>query len=248
MGLLDQRIVLITGCGRGIGKAIVERCVEEGAIVYANTRTESSLDDFSEKLNGQFTGRVIPVYFDICDKDAIKKCILRIKKEQGKLDVLINNAGIMKDALIGMVDDGTLQKTFEINVFAMIHMTQMALKIMKKENGGAIINLSSIVGLRGSAGQTVYAASKGSVANLTKTWARELVKDNIRVNALAPGKIDTDMYHSIGEEKVQEGIKEVGMGRLGSPIEVANVAVFLASDLASYVTGEIISVNGGWFL
>lgn len=246
MDLLKNKVALISGCSKGIGNAMARRFAEEGATVYAIARSEGSIDAFAEEMNASTDGKVIPVYFDICEKEAIKKCVMQIKKEQGKLDVLVNNAGIMKDALIGMVDDITLEQTFETNVFAMIHMTQLALKVMKKD--GAIINLSSIVGMRGSAGQTVYAASKGAVANLTKTWARELVKDNIRVNALAPGKIDTDMYHSIGADKVQEGIKEVGMNRLGSPEEVANVAVFLASDLASYVTGEIIGVNGGWFL
>lgn len=246
MGLLSGKVALVTGCGKGIGRATVERYSEEGATVYAVTRTEGKLEEFARILNKKNEGNVIPVYYDITDKDLMKKCVIKIKKEQGKLDILVNNAGIMKDALIGMVDDSTLMQTFDTNVFALIHMTQLALKIMKKD--GVIINLSSIVGVRGSAGQTVYAASKGAVATLTKTWARELVKDNIRVNALAPGKINTDMYHSIGEDKVQDGIKEVGMGRLGSPVEVANVAVFLASDLASYVTGEIIGVNGGWFL
>lgn len=246
MGLLNGKIALITGCSRGIGRASAKRFAQEGAIVYATARSEGCLGEFAQEANKAYEGKIIPIYMDVCDKQGIKSCVMRIKKEQGKLDVLLNNVGIMKDALIGMVDDTTLHDTFETNVFAMIHMTQMALKVMKKD--GAIINLSSIVGVRGSAGQTVYAASKGAVATLTKTWARELVKNNIRVNALAPGKIDTDMYHSIGEEKVASGIKEVGMERLGTPEEVANVAVFLASDLASYVTGEIIGVNGGWFL
>lgn len=248
MGLLDEKVVLVTGCSKGIGHAIMKIFASEGAVVYANARTEGSIDAAASVMEKQDHLKIRPVYFDICDKDAIKKCIMQIKKEQGRLDVLVNNAGIMKDALIEMVDDKTMKETFEVNVFAMIHMTQMALKLMKKCGGSSIINLSSIVGVRGSEGQTAYAASKGAVANLTKTWARELVKDNIRVNALAPGKIDTDMYRSIGQEKVQEGISEVGMGRLGTPKEVANVALFLASNLSSYVTGEIIGVNGGWFL
>lgn len=245
--LLEGKVVLITGCGRGIGNAMARRFAQEGATVYANARTEESLEDTVRLIQKENRGSIIPVYFDIRKKDEIKKCIMRIKKEYGKLDVLVNNAGIMRDALLGMVDDQVLEDTFETNVFAMIHMTQMALKIMKKE-GGSVINLCSIVGVRGSAGQTAYAASKGAVGNLTLTWARELVKDNIRVNALAPGKIDTEMFHSIGEDKVKEQIEEVGMGRLGRPEEVANTAVFLASDLSSYVTGEIIGVNGGWFL
>ncbi|MCC8137130.1 MAG: SDR family oxidoreductase [Clostridiales bacterium] len=248
MQLLKGKVALITGCGKGIGRASMRRFAEEGAIVYANCRSEGKLDEETAYLSEQFSTTVTPLYFDIRDKAEIKKAIMRIKKENARLDILLNNAGVMRDALIGMVDDKTIEDTFQTNVFAMIHVTQMAIKIMGKESCGSIINLSSIVGLRGSEGQTVYASSKGAVATLTKTWARELVKDNIRVNGIAPGKIDTDMFHSIGEEKVAEQIKDVGMKRLGSPDEVANTAVFLASDLSSYVTGEIIGVNGGWFL
>lgn len=248
MKLLEGRVALITGCSKGIGRAIMERFAQEKAVVYANARTAGELDAISEKLSDICETKVVPCYFDIRDKKAIKECVMKIKAEQGKLDVLVNNAGIMRDALIEMVDDATLQDTFDTNVFSTIHMTQMALKLMKRGAGGSIINLSSIVGVRSSKGQTVYAASKGAVANLTMTWARELVKDNIRVNSLAPGKIDTDMYRSIGEDKAEEEIKEVGMKRLGKPAEVANAALFLASDLSSYITGEIIGVNGGWFL
>lgn len=246
MGLLEEKVTLITGCSRGIGHAIMQRYIEEGAIVYANARTIGSLDDAVKKQDA-CSGRLYPVYFDIRDQAAVKACIMQIKKEQGRLDVLVNNAGVMKDAWIGMVTNQTMETTFDINVFSMIHVTQMALKIMR-DTKGVIINLSSIVGLRGSAGQSVYAASKGAVAALTKTWARELVADNIRVNGIAPGKIDTDMVNSMGRERVAKQVKEVGMGRLGAAKEVADVAVFLGSDLSSYVTGEIIGVNGGWFL
>lgn len=238
--LLENKVALITGCGRGIGRAMAELFAREGAVVYAVARKDGCLDALS--------GAVVPMYFDVRDKDAIKACILRIKKEQGRLDILVNNAGVMKDDLLEMVSDSTLSDTFETNVFALIHMTQMALKLMKRQKSGAIVNVSSIVGLRGSAGQTAYSASKGAVATLTKTWARELVADGIRVNGIAPGKIDTDMFRSIGEERVAEGVREVGMGRLGRPEEVAAAALFLASDLSSYVTGEILGVNGGWFL
>jgi len=254
MGLLDGKTALVTGCSRGIGYAVMRRYVEEGAVVYANARMSGSLDHAlnsetgSLESNGACSGKMIPVYFDIRDKAGIKECMMRIRKEQGSLDILVNNAGVMQDAWINMINDETMNMTFDINVFSMIHVTQMALKIMRNGNAGSIINLSSIVGLRGSAGQSVYAASKGAVAALTKTWARELVSSNIRVNGLAPGKIDTDMFRSIGEERVAEQIQEVGMGRLGTSKEVADVAVFLGSDMSSYVTGEIIGVNGGWFL
>lgn len=248
MDLLKNKVALVTGCSRGIGNAIMRRYAQEGASVYANARIPGSLDAVSREITASCPGKVIPAYFDIRDTAAVRDCIMRMKKEQGKLDILVNNAGIVKDARIDMADDRTMQATFETNVYAMVHVTQMALKLMRRGGTGAIINLTSIIGLRGSAGQSVYAASKGAVAALTMTWARELVSDNIRVNGLAPGKIDTDMFRSIGRERVTEQIKEVGMGRLGTAEEVANVAVFLGSDLASYVTGEIIGVNGGWFL
>ena len=160
----------------------------------------------------------------------------------------MNNAGIMKDAFLGMIDEDTMRRTFDVNVFGLINLTQYATKLMKRQKSGSIINLSSIVGLRGNVGQTVYSATKGAVATLTKTWARELAPEGIRVNGLAPGKIDTNMFQSIGEDRMKEQLGEVAMGRLGEPVEVANVAVFLASELSSYVTGEIIGVNGGWFL
>lgn len=248
MMLLENKIALITGCSKGIGYAMMELFAREGATVYAVARTEGCLDEAAAQLSENTAGTVLPVYFDVCDKEAIKPCIMRIKKEQGRLDILVNNAGVMKDDLLEMVSDSTIAATFETNVFAPIHLTQMALKLMKRQKSGSIVNITSIVGLRGSAGQTVYAASKGAIANMTKTWARELVADGIRVNGIAPGKIDTSMYQSIGEARVIEGIREIGMGRLGRPEEVAAAAMFLASDLSSYITGEILSVNGGWFL
>lgn len=246
--LLENKITLVTGCSRGIGRAIMERFAEEGAIVYANARTEHSLDNTLAEMQNDFASRIIPLYFDIRNKDEIKKNILRIRKEQGCLDVLVNNAGIMEDALLEMVDDKVMKDTFETNVYAMIHMTQMACRLMGSKKQGVIVNLASIVGERGNEGQTVYAASKGAVSSLTKTWARELVFRGIRVNAIAPGNIDTALYRSIGEDRIRESIAQIGLKRLGKPKEVADTAVFLASDMSSYITGEILGVNGGWFL
>jgi len=246
--LLEQKITLVTGCSRGIGRAIMERFAKEGAIVYANARKEHSLDEALSQMKEEQASRIVPLYFDIRDKDAVKQNVMFIRKEQGHLDVLVNNAGIMEDALLQMVEDKTISDVFETNVYAVIHMTQMAIGLMSRRKEGAIINLASIVGERGNKGQTVYAASKGAVSSLTKTWAREFVRNGIRVNAIAPGNIDTELYRSIGEERVKESIGQIGLARLGSPKEVADAAVFLASDMSSYITGEILGVNGGWFL
>ncbi len=244
--MLTNKVVLITGCSRGIGKEMMLLFAENGATVYANARKTGCLDEIAAKHSGK--GQIIPLYFDVRDDKKCKDAIVHIKKEQGCLDVLINNAGIMKDAYLGMIDYETIKEIFETNVYATIHMTQFAVRLMKKQQNGCIINMSSIVGVSGNAGQTVYSASKGAVATLTKTWAKELAEYKIRVNAIAPGKIDTDMYHSIGEDKVEEGIKEIGFKRLGTPREVANTALYLASDMGEYITGQIIGVNGGIFI
>lgn len=244
--MLKNKVILITGCSRGIGKAMMIMFAEKGAIVYANAKQGGCLEEYSNQVYG--TGKIIPAYFDVRDIEKCKEVIMKIKKEQGRLDVLINNAGIMKDAYLGMIDKETVDDVFATNVFSIIYMTQFAVRLMKKQKSGSIINMSSVVGVSGNAGQTVYSASKGAVVALTKTWAKELAVDHVRVNAIAPGKIDTDMYHSIGEERVAEGIKEIGFGRLGTPNEVANAAVYLASDMSEYVTGQILGVNGGMFI
>jgi 3-oxoacyl-[acyl-carrier protein] reductase len=150
----------------------------------------------------------------------------------------------MEDALIGMATEAIIQKTFSVNVFAPINMIQYATKIMKKLGRGSIVNISSIVGTNGNAGQIVYSASKGAVISLTKTAAKELAPNNIRVNAIAPGMIDTAMFRSIGEPRISERISKIGMGRLGTAEEVADAALFLASDLSVYITGQIIGVDG----
>lgn len=244
--LLQNKVCLVTGANRGIGRAIAEVFVSNGGIVYANARKEASLDELARLCNSckEQKGKFIPLYFDVTDLSAAKSAIMQIKKEQGHLDVLVNNAGIMKDALISMISKEDMQKTFDVNVFAVMDMIQLAVKLMSRQKSGSIINLASIVGKNGNKGQLVYSASKGAVIALTKTAAKELAAKNIRVNAIAPGIIDTDMFHSIGEEKVQEKLKLIGMNRPGTPEEVAYTCLYLASDLSEYVTGQIIGVDG----
>lgn len=150
----------------------------------------------------------------------------------------------MKDDLIGMISHETMEKVFQVNVFAVMEMIQLAVKIMGRQNTGSIINMSSIVGVQGNKGQLVYSASKGAVIALTKTASKELASKNIRVNAIAPGMIDTDMFHSIGEEHMKERLSLIGMNRIGTPEDVANACAFLASDLSAYVTGQVLGVDG----
>ena len=245
MGLLEGKVCLITGASRGIGAATAKRFVQEGAVVYANVRLPKNLDDFFAKMTDEEAGSIKALYFDVRDEAASKQAIMQIKREQGRLDVLVNNAGIMKDALIGMVSTSLMKEIFDTNVIGVANMLQLATKIMTKQKSGAIVNLSSIVGIEGNAGQLAYSASKGAVAAITKTASKELAQYGIRVNAVAPGMIDTDMYRSIGPDRVKTQLENIRMGKLGTPEEVADAILFLASDLSRYITGEIVGVNGG---
>lgn len=237
--LLQDKVVLVTGASRGIGRATALRCAREGAVVFANARCEGALDSLAHETPG-----LHPLYFDVRDVAAAKAAIMHIHKEQKRLDVLVNNAGIMRDALIGMVARDALEDIFATNVFATVELLQLSARLMKRQQSGSIINLSSIVGMRGNAGQLAYSASKGAVASLTKTAAHELGAFGIRVNAVAPGYIDTDMFNSVPEEARKSMLGRVSLGRLGTPDDVANVCVFLASDLSLYVSGQIIGVDG----
>jgi len=236
--LLTGKVAIITGCNRGIGKGILKCFAEQGAIIYAVVRLEGSLDDFAE------TTSVIPCYMDITESKSIKDLILRIKKEQGRLDILVNNAGVMQDAILGMITDSQIKNTFDVNVFAMINMIQYAVKLMTRQKSGSIINMTSIMGVNGNSGQIVYSASKGAVISLTKSAAKELASQNIRVNAIAPGIIETDLLKNLSGEMYNEKISKVGMRRVGKPIDIAGTTLFLASDLSNYVTGQIIGVDG----
>ena len=242
--LLENKVCLVTGASRGIGREIITIFAKNGAVVYANCRKTGCLDDFAIEMKNKYNAVIIPLYFDIIDYDAMKKAIVQIKKEQGKLDVLVNNAGIMKDALIGMATRQLMQETFNTNVFAVMDLIQLASKFMINQKSGSIINISSIIGVNGNKGQMVYSASKGAVISLTKSAAKELADRNIRVNAIAPGIIDTALSHSIGEDQMNKRLSNVGMGRIGTPEDVANACLYLASDLSLYVTGQVLGVDG----
>lgn len=243
--LLEGKVALVTGASRGIGRSIIERFASEGATVYANSRQAGSIDPLCMDLSRQHSTEVIPVYYDVTDSLKTKDVFVKIMKERKQLDILVNNAGVMEDALIGMISLDLMHKIFDTNVFAVINHLQLAARLMKKGKSGSIVNLSSIVGVNGNPGQSVYSASKGAVVALTKTAAKELGPDHIRVNAIAPGMIDTDMYRSIGEEKMSEHLGMIKLGRIGNPEDIADAALFFASDLSRYVTGQILGVDGG---
>lgn len=244
MNILKDNVVFVTGCNRGIGKSVAEKFAENGATVYANARSVDSLEALSNKDYGE--GKIIPVYFDVRDRMATRQVFIRIMKEQGKLDCLVNNAGILVDTLITMLDRNTLKNIYEVNVFAVFEMMSFASRIMSKQKKGSIINIASICGDEGGMrGQTAYSSSKGAVIALTKTSAKELGQFNVRVNAVSPGFIDTDMFRSGPANTQKQLVDGVYLSRrVGLPDEVANVCLFLASDNASYVNGENIRVDG----
>lgn len=243
--LLEGQIAFITGAGKGLGKATLESFAKAGAaVLYANDIVEGSIDDTAEKLMDEYDVKIIPIYFDVSNQSEVKNTILQIKKEQGYLDTLVNNAGVMKDALIGTVTKPMIDSIYDVNVFAMMNLLQWATKLMRKRGQGSIINLSSIVGITGNPGQLVYSSTKGAVIAMTKTAAKELAPYHIRVNAIAPGMIDTDMMRSVGEKHLAHHLSNIPFGRLGEPREIADVCVFLASQMASYLSGQVIAVDG----
>lgn len=244
MNMLNKKVALVTGCNRGIGKSVAEKFAENGATVYANARLADSLSTLNNKDYG--VGKIIPVYFDVTDRIATRQVFIRIMKEQGRLDCLVNNAGILVDTLITMLDRNTLRNIYEVNVFAVFEMMSLASRIMSKQKSGSIVNIASICGDEGGMrGQTAYSSSKGAVIALTKTSAKELGQFNVRVNSVSPGFIDTDMFRSGPPDIQQQLVDGVYLNRrVGLPNEVASVCLFLASDNASYVNGENIRVDG----
>lgn len=246
--MLEGRVAFVTGCDSGIGKSICTLFAKHGAIVYANVLKEES-EELLRNDTDKLQGKVVPLLFDITCKNDINIAYRQIKQEEGKLDVIVNNAGVKYDGYLPMINDDMIEKMYAVNITAPIHVVQSGIKLLKKNNkGGCIVNVSSIVGLRGNSGQSIYGATKAAVASLTKSWAKEFAPYNIRVNAVAPGSINTNMFYDISPDKIQESINAIGFKRLGEPDEVAKVILFLASDLSSYVTGDIIGVDGGLYM
>lgn len=242
--MLKNKVCLITGCSRGIGKMIVRIFAEEGAIVYANARKQGCIDEYCRNLASQYNTVVTPLYFDIEDEEQVKCIMLKIRKEQKRLDVLVNNAAASSNELLEMITREELQILFETNVFSLIRMIQMAARIMKRQSEGSIINISSCVGIDGNPGQLAYSATKGAVNAITKTAAKELANYNIRVNAIAPGLVKTEMYEKVEEKKMEERVDRIMLKRLATPEDIANGCAFLASDKAAYITGQILKVDG----
>ena len=244
MKLLKKKVCLITGAGRGIGHVIAEQFARDGAVVYANDLQEGDMDAWANDCAARNDTKVIPICFDVTDSAALKAGLMSVYKLEGRIDCVVNNAAIIANQKLGMVTKPLLEKMYAVNVFAVIDMIQIASRLMARNGGGCFVNMASITGVVGSPGQVAYAASKGAVIALTKSAAKELAPQHIRVNA---GIIETERFKELYEsdgEKIEQRIGRIALGRLGTPQDVADAVSFLASDRASYISGQILGVDG----
>lgn len=243
--LIDGKKALVTGGSRGIGSGIVKTFLQNGATVYYISRKPGDHLDEYKRIAEEAGVEVIYKEGNVADEETITATVNEILEESGGIDILVNNAGIAKDGLVMRMSAEDWQDVININLTSAFYISKVVSRSMIKRRQGAIVNVTSIVGLVGNAGQSNYAASKAGLVGFTKSLAREIAGRNVRVNAVAPGYIQTEMTGKLSEEQ-QESLKaQIPMGRVGEPDDVANVILFLASDLAAYVTGQVIRISGG---
>jgi 3-oxoacyl-[acyl-carrier protein] reductase len=246
--LLTDKYTMITGASKGIGSAVAEVFAQNGSNLFLLSRNIEKLKESKTRLESMYPIRVYIYQLDIRNIEEIKETVNLIKKEKIHLDVLVNNAGIMSDAVLQVIKPETVNDIYATNVFGAFYLTQMTLPLFLKKRKGSIVNISSIIGTHGNIGQSVYGSSKSALIGFTKSISKELAPLNIRVNAIAPGFIDTDMIRNVDERFYKKNIESIGMKRIGKPEDVANAALFLASDLSEYITGQVIGVDGGMII
>ena len=243
--MLENKVALVTGAGRGIGRAIAIALAKEGAEVVVNYNGSEERAKEVKQTIEENGGKASIYKCNVSDFEACEAMIKDIVKEHGRLDILINNAGITKDGLIMKMKEEDFDSVLNVNLKGTFNTIRHSARQMLRQKSGKIINISSVSGILGNAGQANYAASKAGVIGLTKTMARELGSRGITVNAIAPGFVDTEMTGVLSEEIRENACRQIILGRFGKPEDIANVAVFLASDKADYITGQVISVGGG---
>lgn len=243
--LLEGKTALVTGGSRGIGKEIVTRFLEEGADVWYVSTRESPHGTEMEELAKTLGRKITWKQGDVGDEERVNNLVKEVLEEASTLDILVNNAGITRDGLIFRMSRDDWEQVMKINLESAFLFCRPIARQMVKQKKGSIINVSSVVGVRGNGGQCNYSASKAGLIGLTKSLAKEIASRGIRVNALAPGFIETSMTESLGEEIKKKLAEEIPMGRIGGPKDVADTAVFLASDLSCYITGQVIGIDGG---
>ena len=243
--MLENKVALITGAGRGIGRAIAVALAKEGAQVIINYNGSEKKASEVKQLIEEQGGKAVTCQCDVSDFTACETMIKDVVADFGHLDILVNNSGITRDGLIMKMKEEDFDSVLNVNLKGTFNTIRHTTRWMLKQKGGKIINISSVSGILGNAGQANYAASKAGVIGLTKTMARELASRGITVNAVAPGFVETDMKEVLPEAVKATSCKQIPLGRFGKPEEIANAVAFLASEEARYITGQVISVDGG---
>ena len=241
MNLLENKVCIVTGGGRGIGQATAEKFIGESATVIIADFDEATGTATAEYLGDQCSF----VKTDVSQSESVKSLIKRVKTDHGSIDVIVNNAGILQDQTLEKMDEEEFDKVIQVNMRGVYLCTKYAAEVMREQGSGVILNASSVVARFGNFGQTNYVAAKAGLEGMTKVWARELGKHGIRVNAVAPGFIQTDMIAGMPEKIIKMMGEKVPLKRWGQPEDVANLYCFLASDEASYISGAILPVDGG---
>lgn len=244
---LQGKTVFVTGSNRGIGRTLIEKMAFEGANIYAHARTKKP--GFEEDLTAlaqKYQVKVEPVYFELTDREVMQREMKSILQRVDSFDILVNNAGVAHGGFFSMTKIQTIREVFEINLFAAMELTQIVLRKMIQQKKGCIINMSSIAAYDIKPGNSAYGVSKAAVKAWTETLAAEVARNGIRVNAIAPSLTDTEMAKQMEEKAGEAMVQASAMGRLATTEEIANVAVFLASDDASFVNGHTVVVNGGF--
>lgn len=247
---LSGKVALITGSTRGIGWSTAELLASHGATVIIHGRSPGALlDERVAALDISLSGANHQgMAFDLSSPGEIKDAFRKIFSQFKRLDILINNGGVLEDALVGMYSEDTIEHSFKVNAHAPLHCIQAAVRLMERVGGGSIVNISSIIGTHGNTGQLLYASTKAALLGATKSAAKELAPRNIRVNAITPGFIDTDMARALPPEIFAERVASIRMGRVGQPLDVANAVLFLVSDASNYITGQVLGVDGGMII
>lgn len=244
--LLKDKLAIVTGSNRGIGLEILHLFAEQGAHLIACARQETPAFTAScQQLAERFGVEVTPVHFDLGAAEEVKAAIQRIVGLRRRVDILVNNAGTASGSLFQMTSQQELRRVFEVNFFAQIQFTQAISRVMSRQQAGSIINMASVAGLRGEQGMTAYGSSKAALILATRTLASELGSSGVRVNAIAPNVARTDMYDQMENGARERLIQAAALKRPAEPREIANAALFLASDLSSYITGQVLRVDGG---
>lgn len=245
MGQLEDQVAIVTGGGRGIGKAICERLAQEGAHIIVSDISRDLAKETAMEIKEKFNRKTLALEVNVGDLNSVEEMVNNSLDNFENINILVNNAGITRDTLLIRMKEEDWHKVIEVNLTGVFNCTKVVGKKMIKQRSGKIVNISSVIGIMGNVGQVNYAASKAGIIGLTKSTAKEFASRNINVNAIAPGFIETDMTKNLSQEIRQELLKQIPLNRLGEPSDVAELVLFLSSSASDYITGQVIVVDGG---